>query len=77
MFLSFCNSSKKYTCTISNSFYFANKHIFKNLIRVFSLILEKTKLYILLTTVLIYKRNFCLDIYIIFFQKNLINIIFD
>ncbi len=65
--LSFCNCSRKHICAISNNLYFVDKHIFKNLIRIFSLILEKTKLYILLTTVLIYKRNSCLDIYITFF----------
>ena len=65
--LSLCNYNKKYIYTISNNFYFANKYIFKSLIRVFSLILKKAKLYILSTIVLIYKKNSCLNIYIALF----------
>ena len=66
MLLSFCNYNKEYICAISNNFYFANKCIFKSLIKAFSLIFEKTKSYILLTTILIYKRSFYLDIYVFF-----------
>ncbi len=73
--LSLYNCSRKYTCAISNNLYFVDKYIFKSLIKIFDLILEKTRLYILSATVLIYKKNSCLDIYIAFFQKNLISII--
>jgi len=65
--LSFCNCNRKYTYAISNNFYFVDKYIFKSLIKIFSLILEETKLYILLATILIYKKNFYLNIYIAFF----------